>query len=890
MSRIPKLFLLIIFSIPFALSSLTTGIAFAETAAACSVPGTYATIQAAIDDVACTEINVAANTYQENLTIGRDVTINGAVNADNEPETFIDGQQLQSTVIIQLAAVVQLNNLVIQNGNARSLANGTGGGINIIGVPTVLLDNVIVQNNTAYVGGGIYAEDGVLSLNNSQILDNVAEQPGGGIHTEQAKLFALDFVVSRNSATYGGAIYASGQVELINGVFQENQSSGVGGALRLFRLFPSELSGLQFIDNETGFRGGAIYTDRPIEITDSTFSGNHSGEDGGAIYVEGVSLSLTDSDFANNSATRDGGAIWMTQMEEGALPDLTLTVVNGSWADNSAENDGGVIDVNGEIDVTLTGINAYRNQATGRGGVISVNYIDVPDHEATVELNIQQSTFSDNSAMFSGVADATGNVDMIVENVGAYRNQAQSSGVFGLNTGFLTRNSSTSIISNSVFQHNSATEGVGGVLSGGGNKSITMQNVYASNNHASVHGGVVYTGGIQDLSLLNSTFENNSADVNGGAIHTEGVTTLNMDGVLTKQNSAGKNGGGVHVIAANTYIQNSTIYKNTAENGGGIYIRFSAFLNIQAVSIDDNSATLAGGGVAFAGQVAGELKQASVTNNSAEIGGGIHIDAQKLGGTFPYNKVQLKQLLIGYNNAISSGGGILIAETTDTDVEIDQVAIYRNTARIGGGVLHDGSQLSIRNSAVSENSALDFGSAIFGGKPLSTHSVTIADNTGAGAIHKLNSADLFNIQNSIIFNPDVDNCTGDTSTIALANNWIGDATCYSTRSGASSGLTGDDPMIAPLADNGEGQMSHVLLAGSPARRAGVNCLEVDQHGVSRPNTNCDLGSFQTPLVPTAVTLSSAATNAVENPIMIYGLMFMLSVLSGVVIRDRKQHR
>ena len=62
----------------------------------CTVPGTYATIQAAVNDAGCTTINVAAGTYTENVTIPRALILNGAkVGVDartrSGSESIIDG-------------------------------------------------------------------------------------------------------------------------------------------------------------------------------------------------------------------------------------------------------------------------------------------------------------------------------------------------------------------------------------------------------------------------------------------------------------------------------------------------------------------------------------------------------------------------------------------------------------------------------------------------------------------------------------------------------------------------------------------------------------------------------------------------------------------------------
>jgi hypothetical protein len=63
----------------------------------CSVPGDHATIQGAVSDINCTTINVAAGTYNENVTIGRALTLNGA-QAGNAVAGRTFGDASESTV------------------------------------------------------------------------------------------------------------------------------------------------------------------------------------------------------------------------------------------------------------------------------------------------------------------------------------------------------------------------------------------------------------------------------------------------------------------------------------------------------------------------------------------------------------------------------------------------------------------------------------------------------------------------------------------------------------------------------------------------------------------------------------------------------------------------
>ena len=103
-------------------------VAFAPVAAraagpSCTVNGaggaTYTTIQAAVGDAGCTTITVAAGTYQEHVTIGRDVTLSGA-GASN---TTVDGTH-SGTVFVITDGTVALHNLTIANG----LGSYPGGG------------------------------------------------------------------------------------------------------------------------------------------------------------------------------------------------------------------------------------------------------------------------------------------------------------------------------------------------------------------------------------------------------------------------------------------------------------------------------------------------------------------------------------------------------------------------------------------------------------------------------------------------------------------------------------------------------------------------------------------------------------------------------------------
>ena len=81
---------------------LTSSTGYTET---CTVPGGYATIQAAVANSKCTTIVLAAGSFRESLTIGRDLALQGAPSF----ATTIEGQLIISAATTN----VQLTDLVV---------------------------------------------------------------------------------------------------------------------------------------------------------------------------------------------------------------------------------------------------------------------------------------------------------------------------------------------------------------------------------------------------------------------------------------------------------------------------------------------------------------------------------------------------------------------------------------------------------------------------------------------------------------------------------------------------------------------------------------------------------------------------------------------------------
>lgn len=101
-------------------ATLLLATALARSAAACTVPGVYASIQAAVDDLSCPTVTVAAGAFTESVQVSRDLTLQGAGSAS----TTIDG-----SVSISAGTSVHLQGLLIAGCGQTALVSEHGGSV-----------------------------------------------------------------------------------------------------------------------------------------------------------------------------------------------------------------------------------------------------------------------------------------------------------------------------------------------------------------------------------------------------------------------------------------------------------------------------------------------------------------------------------------------------------------------------------------------------------------------------------------------------------------------------------------------------------------------------------------------------------------------------------------
>ena len=330
------------------------------------------------------------------------------------------------------------------------------------------------------------------------------------------------------------------------------------------------------------------------------------------------------------------------------------------------------------------------------------------------------------------------------------------------------------------------------------------------------------------VSIRDLTVTGGNSSSGGGAIRVDGGATATFTN-LTITGNAATSGAGINVATSSTlYLINSTITNNTVSSsggdGGGINVTSStAFISGTTVS-GNNLQTLGGttgGGInsvtsSTAGSPASFLRieNSTVSNNSAQQGGGIYSSG---GGTLRMANVTVSNNTTSTTDAGSSnGGGVYVNLGTGI---ITNSTVAGNTAGgtgAGGGIYTTGAgSATIANSIFADNVAgtansQEVRATTTTGGSFNTRGVNIIEGTASGTINIVNG----------------------------------------------SNITGVDPQLSPLANNGGRVQTQAITTASNAYNAGVNSealdtqdfyLAVDGRGVGFARIvggTVDIGAFE----------------------------------------------
>ena len=196
---------------------------------------------------------------------------------------------------------------------------------------TAVLDGFTITGGNAdgatlNFGGGFYVSNSYPTLTNLIVTQNASSNAGGGIYITSSETLRANYrvpvltsvVISNNTALRGGGIYnQNANPKLTDVVFSGNTAStGAGGGMNNQTLNTTdeysipELTNVTFSGNSAKGGGGLYNNNSNPILKNVTFSGNTAANRGGAIFNEGASPTLQNVTISGNSApVSTGGGI-----------------------------------------------------------------------------------------------------------------------------------------------------------------------------------------------------------------------------------------------------------------------------------------------------------------------------------------------------------------------------------------------------------------------------------------------------------------------------------------------------------------------------------------------------------------------------------------------------
>ena len=204
-----------------------------------TVPGSFATIQAAIDAAPANEMRIvklAAGTYPGPVAFnGKPIILRGVGAA----QTIIEGNAGQQVSVVRFTGgepgIAAIERLTVRGGTSGTVLPGTsfflGGGV--FGQDSsAKIRQCVIENNSSAFGGGVYLLRCTTVVSNTTIRTNSANSDGGGLQASQGAVNVIDTVIEDNFCNArGGGMHLVQGAPILNRVTVRNNVSNnlIGG-------------------------------------------------------------------------------------------------------------------------------------------------------------------------------------------------------------------------------------------------------------------------------------------------------------------------------------------------------------------------------------------------------------------------------------------------------------------------------------------------------------------------------------------------------------------------------------------------------------------------------------------------------------------------------------
>lgn len=425
--------------------------------------------------------------------------------------------------------------------HTNSVASNGGGVYVGTGGRFLMAGSAVINNNTAAnYGGGVHS-DVALQLTQGEISENTAYR-GGGIYADSVALYGM--TIQGNSSTdSGGGVYSDGLAELYTTVVTENDAQLGGGGVFAADEFSARNS--TFDSNTSQYYGGGVYSRNDTEISGSEFTNNISYyRYGGGLYTDCYmfSNSGTAQGLTVENSTFDGNEVYLGGSTAGGAALYAYmcndSISNSSFTNNVSEGDSAVALSGTTLGTTTTNIDSVEisyNTASRGTSALYLRYKNATLDNVTIDSNaeIRNATATGGTVYFR---------DSDVE------------------------------MTNSAVTNNSTLNGnASGIVTHLTTETVSLDNVEIDGNTG---GTALYARG--NLEVENSSLTNNSTPLSYGTIYFHNGAAYSQTMTMLNTTVSGNTGAGVRIAHSATsaaYIDFSTITNNSGYSTypGGMY-------------------------------------------------------------------------------------------------------------------------------------------------------------------------------------------------------------------------------------------------------------------------------------------------------------------------------
>lgn len=581
-----------------------------------------------------------------------------------------------------------LFNFTITGGNADgSDPYDKGGGLYANNGGISMADVIFENNYAAALGGGAYVIETVERIGaqhpaffNTIFRNNESGEDGAGLALEDAESRLTSVIFENNNAgQYGGGIYNDGSDPVLkNVILKQNYADSEGGGLLNTNSSP-ELFNVLISENIARINGGGIVnaTNASPVLTNVTISGNETElSNGGGIYNRnGAAPSLLNSIVWGNTASGSGNEIWNSSNSSIQI----AYSLYGNASGDIVEGDG--FTATNSLNTSPTFVDSNNDDFSLQSTSPAINTGDPDTEMSDFKLfGPDEIDLAENPRIYNG------NVDII--DIGAYEFQAEPE-----------IPSSCPATDGILF----VKKGESGTGAGWDNALGELRDIYSLFDSEDCT-----TDDVDEVWVAAGTYlpTDNSSD------RTASFPIINDVDMF----------GGFEGVNSETSLEdrdweaNVTILSGDIDDSGGIngnsHHVVTAISNVSETILD--GFTITGGNADL------------VDANDNSVGGGLYVD----NGT-----ITIRNSVFNDNFAEISGGGVFIKDSGDQPV-FTNVEFSNNSSNFGGGLASENSSPTIIKSTFLVNFAEWGGGArLLGGSPVidqTTFTGNIGNTSGGG--------------------------------------------------------------------------------------------------------------------------------------------------------------